>query len=104
MPKRNFVTHVRNNVTGAVLAKFVHIDTTPVVGMYEYFPENSIMTKQLRECEKESRNTWVWLKESLSGISNETGYTFVVGHHPVRSNFFSDGSAKQVRYVVKSAP
>mmetsp|Transcript_18923 Transcript_18923/g.41443 ORF Transcript_18923/g.41443 Transcript_18923/m.41443 type:complete len:377 (-) Transcript_18923:16-1146(-) len=96
MPKRNFVTRINNEDTGAVLATFVHIDTSPFVGMYDAFPENSIMADNLQAVSKEDGDTLTWLRDSLSGISKEGGYIFVVGHHPVRSNFFSDSSEKQV--------
>ena len=101
MPDRNYVTLVRNVETRAVLAKFIHIDTSPYVKMYDAYPENSIMEDNLRAIKnKDDADTLTWLKKTLSRISKEAGYTFVVGHHPVRSVFLSDTAKKQVQCVV----
>jgi hypothetical protein len=96
MPDRNFVSRVRNRETGATLATFVHVDTTPLVGMYDSHPENSKMAQNLLELEKEA-DGMKWLSATLARLAGEEGFTFVVGHHPVRSGYFSEDAVKQVR-------
>ena len=95
IPDRNYVTRVVHQSTGQILATFVHIDTTPVAGIYDERPENPTMETNLKSLKE--RDTLGWLNETLARVSQDPGYTFVVGHHQVVSMFGSETSKKQVK-------
>eukprot|EP00242_Pyramimonas_sp_CCMP2087_P008475 CAMPEP_0198215400 /NCGR_PEP_ID=MMETSP1445-20131203/49556_1 /TAXON_ID=36898 /ORGANISM="Pyramimonas sp., Strain CCMP2087" /LENGTH=381 /DNA_ID=CAMNT_0043891105 /DNA_START=27 /DNA_END=1173 /DNA_ORIENTATION=- len=93
MPDRNYVSRVVDAQTGETLATFVHIDTTPEVGMYFDKPESPTMERNLRQLS--DSNTLRWLNATLARVANNAGYKFVVGHHPVVSVHGSETKKSQ---------
>jgi len=93
IPDRNYVTRVVDEKTGEKLATFVHIDTTPVAGIYRDKPENPTMGVNLDNLD--DGDTFGWLNRTLARVADNKGYKFVVGHHQVVSMYGSETSHKQ---------